>query len=101
MAGGLRPAPDATAYPHRDAEYVMNVHARWESPSDDSACIEWARDYFEATKPHASGGVYVNFVPDGEEPVEAEYGPNYDRLVALKRKYDPTNLFRINQNVVP
>jgi FAD/FMN-containing dehydrogenase len=94
-------APDATAYPHRDAEYVMNVHARWESPSDDGPCIEWARDYFDATKPYASGGVYVNFVPEGEEPVEAEYGPNYDRLVALKRKYDPTNLFRINQNLAP
>ncbi|MGD8606690.1 MAG: FAD-binding oxidoreductase [Myxococcales bacterium] len=94
-------AADATAYPHRDAEYVMNVHARWEDTGDDSSCIKWSRDYFEATKPYATGGVYVNFVPEGEAPIEAAYGPNYDRLLALKRKYDPNNLFRLNQNIAP
>ncbi|HSN83048.1 MAG TPA: BBE domain-containing protein, partial [Polyangiales bacterium] len=94
-------APEATAYPHRDAEYVMNVHARWEDTSDDSKCIKWSRDYFEATAPYATGGVYVNFVPEGEAPIEAAYGPNYDRLLALKRKYDPSNLFRLNQNIAP
>jgi FAD/FMN-containing dehydrogenase len=94
-------APEATAYPHRDAEYVMNVHARWETTSEDSKCIEWARDYFEATTPYATGGVYVNFVPEGEAPIEAAYGPNYDRLVALKRRYDRNNLFRLNQNIAP
>ena len=94
-------APDATAYPHRDAEYVMNVHARWEDPSDDEACIGWARDYFDDTAQYATGGVYVNFVPDGEAPIDAAYGPNYERLVALKRKYDPQNLFRFNQNIAP
>jgi len=94
-------APEATAYPHRDAEYVMNVHARWEDTSDDSKCIKWSRDYFEATAPYATGGVYVNFVPEGEAPIEAAYGPNYERLLALKRKYDPRNLFRLNQNIAP
>jgi FAD/FMN-containing dehydrogenase len=94
-------APDATAYPHRDAEYVMNVHARWEETRDDSACIEWSRDYFEATEPYATGGVYVNFVPEGEAPIEAAYGPNYERLLEVKRKYDPKNLFRLNQNIAP
>jgi FAD/FMN-containing dehydrogenase len=94
-------APDATAYPHRDAEYVMNVHARWDDPADDEACITWARSYFEATAEYATGGVYVNFVPDGEAPLDAAYGPNYERLVALKRKYDPANLFRFNQNIAP
>lgn len=94
-------APDATAYPHRDAEYVMNVHARWEDTGDDSKCIKWSRDYFEATEPYATGGVYVNFVPEGEAPIEAAYGPNYERLLALKRKYDPKNLFRLNQNIEP
>ena len=94
-------APDATAYPHRDAEYVMNVHARWDDPADDEACIAWARSYFEATAEHATGGVYVNFGPDGEAPLDAAYGPNYERLVALKRKYDPANLFRFNQNIAP
>lgn len=94
-------ATDATAYPHRDAEYVMNVHARWEDPADDEACIGWARSYFNDTEKYATGGVYVNFVPDGEAPIDAAYGPNYERLVALKRKYDPTNLFRFNQNIAP
>ncbi|UCH30909.1 MAG: FAD-binding oxidoreductase [Myxococcales bacterium] len=94
-------ASDATAYPHRDAEYVMNVHARWEDPADDDACIHWARSYFNDTEKYATGGVYVNFVPDGEAPTDAEYGPNYERLVALKRKYDPQNLFRVNQNIAP
>ena len=94
-------APDATAYPHRDAEYVMNVHARWDSPADDDDCIAWSRSYFNDTARYATGGVYVNFVPDGEAPIDAAYGPNYDRLVALKRKYDPDNLFRLNQNIAP
>jgi FAD/FMN-containing dehydrogenase len=102
LGGAVNEVPvDATAYPHRDAEYVMNVHARWDSTSQDSKCIQWARDYFEATSPYATGGVYVNFVPEGEAPIEAAYGPNYDRLLALKRKYDPNNLFRLNQNIAP
>ena len=79
----------------------MNVHARWEDPADDDACISWARSYFNDTEKYATGGVYVNFVPDGEAPIDAEYGPNYDRLVELKRKYDPQNLFRCNQNIAP
>jgi len=94
-------APDATAYPHRDAEYVMNVHARWETAAEDEKCVAWAREYFDASAPYATGGVYVNFVPDGESPLAEAYGPNYERLVQLKRKYDPNNLFRLNQNIVP
>jgi len=102
VGGAVNRIPvDATAYPHRDAEYVMNVHARWEQPSEDAKCVAWARKYFEATAPYATGGVYVNFVPDGEDPIESAYGPNQDRLVELKRKYDPTNLFRLNQNIRP
>jgi len=94
-------ASDATAYPHRDAEYVMNVHARWENPDDDGRCTAWAREYFNDTAKYATGGVYVNFVPEGEAPIEAAYGPNHKRLLALKRKYDPQNLFRLNQNIAP
>jgi FAD/FMN-containing dehydrogenase len=94
-----RVPPEATAYPHRDAEFVMNVHTRWDDPAEDRRCVAWAREFFEATAPHAAGGVYVNFIPEDEEQVRAAYGRNYDRLAELKRKYDPQNLFRVNQNV--
>ncbi len=97
-----RPASDATAYAHRDARFVMNVHGRWEDPDDDKRCIGWARDYFKATAPFASGGVYVNFLTADEgDRVHSAYGPNYDRLAQVKKKYDPDNLFRMNQNIKP
>lgn len=97
-----RPAPDAAAYAHRDAQYVMNIHGRWDHWNDDEVCIRWARDVFTAAAPYASGGVYVNFLTaDEEERVRSAYGPNFDRLVQLKRKYDPDNLFRMNQNIMP
>jgi FAD/FMN-containing dehydrogenase len=93
---------DATAYPHRDANFVMNVHTRWRERGDERAAIKWAREFFAATAPHATGGVYVNFMPEDEtERVPGAYGSNYVRLAALKAKYDPGNLFRLNQNVQP
>lgn len=93
---------DATAYPHRDANFVMNVHTRWRDRGDEQAAIKWAREVFAATAPHATGGVYVNFMPEDEtERVQGAYGGNYARLAALKAKYDPGNLFRLNQNVQP
>jgi FAD/FMN-containing dehydrogenase len=97
-----RPAPDATAYAPRDAQFVMNVHGRWADPADDQHCIGWARDFFKASAPFASGSVYVNFLTADEgERVRAAYGPNYDRLAQVKRTYDPENLFRMNQNIKP
>jgi len=97
-----RPAPGDTAYAHRDARFVMNVHGRWETPPDDKVCIGWARELFDASAPFASGGVYVNFLTaDESDRVRAAYGPNYDRLVQVKRAYDPNNLFRVNQNIGP
>jgi FAD/FMN-containing dehydrogenase len=97
-----RPAPDSAAYAQRDAEFVMNFHGRWEDPADDERCTRWARDFFSATAPFASGGVYVNFMSaDEADRVRSAYGPNYDRLVQVKRKYDPNNLFRMNQNIAP
>jgi FAD/FMN-containing dehydrogenase len=93
---------DATAYPHRDANFVMNVHTRWRDRGDEQTAIKWAREFFAATAPHATGGVYVNFMPEDEtERVPGAYGANYLRLAALKAKYDPGNLFRLNQNVQP
>ncbi len=96
-----RVASDATAYPHRDVNFVLNVHTRWEKEDLDNECVAWAREFFDKTKPYATGGVYVNFVSAGDELVRAAYGANYDRMVELKNKYDPTNFFRINQNVKP
>ena len=97
-----RPAPDSAAYAHRDAQFVMNVHGRWDDAADDERCMRWARDFFNASAPFASGGVYVNFLTADEgDRVRGAYGPNYDRLAQVKRKYDPANLFRVNQNIAP
>jgi FAD/FMN-containing dehydrogenase len=101
-AATTRTAPEATAYAHRDAQYVMNVHGRWREAADDRRCMTWARDYFKASAPFASGGVYVNFLTaDETDRVRSAYGPNFDRLAKVKRKYDPENLFRTNQNIEP
>jgi FAD/FMN-containing dehydrogenase len=97
-----RVAVDATAYPHRAANFVMNVHTRWRDRADEQRSIDWARKLFTETAPHATGGVYVNFMPEDEtDRVSSAYGTNYARLAALKAKYDPDNLFRLNQNVRP
>jgi FAD/FMN-containing dehydrogenase len=103
VGGAISRVPaDATAYGHRDAQYVMNVHGRWTDPNRDEPCIGWARDLFRAAAPFATGGVYVNFLTgDESDRVRAAYGANYERLVALKDRYDPTNLFRLNQNIRP
>jgi len=97
-----RPSPDSAAYAHRDINFIMNVHARWDSPAEDDTCITWARAFFQASAPFATGGVYVNFLTEDEgERVRAAYGPNHARLSEVKRRYDPTNLFQINQNIRP
>ncbi|MEW9804524.1 FAD-binding oxidoreductase [Mesorhizobium sp. ZMM04-5] len=97
-----RVTPDATAFPQRSAHFVMNVHTRWREASDDRSFIAWARQLFDAMKPHAAGTAYVNFMPDDEGGrVETAYGGNYGRLAAIKKRYDPGNLLRLNQNVKP
>ena len=104
LGGAINRVPaDATAYPHRDVNFVMNVHTRWSDPSDDAACVAWTRALYDAAAPFATGGVYVNFMPDDEAGrVRAgAYGANYERLARVKAAYDPRNLFRMNQNVTP
>ena len=97
-----RTAPAATAYAHRDARFVMNVHGRWDDAADDARCIRWAREFFDAAAPYATGGVYVNFLTADEgDRVRNAYGANYERLVRVKRQYDPGNLFSVNQNIRP
>ncbi len=103
MGGATGRVPsEATAYNHRNAQFIMNVHGRWENASEDAACISWCRNLFDSATPHATGGVYVNFMTEEEgDRVKLAYGGGYDRLVQLKNKYDPGNLFRYNQNVKP
>lgn len=97
-----RVSPDSTAYAHRDANFVMNIHGRWVDAADDARCIAWTREAFAALSPYALGTVYVNFLTQDEAGrVEDAYGPNYQRLAQTKRHYDPDNRFCGNQNIKP
>jgi FAD/FMN-containing dehydrogenase len=94
----------ATAYGGRDAAYLVTGEASWDDPSLNDHAIGWARDFWAALERHSTGGVYLNFPGLGEEKealVRAGYGENYERLVALKKTYDPENLFRMNLNIAP
>jgi FAD/FMN-containing dehydrogenase len=94
--------PAATAFPHRDQHYDFQILSQWSDPTDSAENIQWTRAFFEAMQPFLERGVYVNNLgEEGEDRVKEAYGANYERLVALKNKYDPTNLFRLNQNVRP
>jgi FAD/FMN-containing dehydrogenase len=103
VSGAANRVPaDATAYANRDARLVVNVHARWEGADADAPCIEWARAFFDASAPYASAGAYVNFMTADESArVAAAYGSNYQRLVLMKRRFDPRNILHLNQNVAP
>ncbi|MGM0562274.1 MAG: FAD-binding oxidoreductase [Pseudomonadota bacterium] len=97
-----RVTPYATAYVNRAAAYDSFPVSIWDDPSEDEANIAWARDLWAALQPFASGGVYVNNLGDeGRARLRAAYGDNYSRLVDLKKKYDPGNLFCFNQNISP
>jgi FAD/FMN-containing dehydrogenase len=104
LGGAVNRVPaEATAYPHRHTQFVMNVHTRWTESTDDERHITWARNFFEETKPFALGSQYVNFLNNEEEAqVKTAYpGETWQRLVSVKSKYDPQNLFRLNQNISP
>ncbi|MFI6491083.1 FAD-binding oxidoreductase [Streptomyces sp. NPDC050564] len=93
--------PDATAFPHRDG-YLVSVLSQWEDESEDQQNIDWTQNVYERILPYTTGGVYVNHLgDDGPERVSDAYGVNYPRLRALKTKYDPENLFRVNHNILP
>jgi FAD/FMN-containing dehydrogenase len=95
-------SPDAMAYSSRDAKYVMNVHGRWDTAAEDEKGIAWAREFFAKSQPFASAGAYINFLTQEEsDRIAFAYGGAYQRLVDLKKKYDPANLFRMNQNIKP
>jgi FAD/FMN-containing dehydrogenase len=92
-----------TAYGHRDVEYVHNIVAIDADPANMPRNMAWMRGYAEALQPYSAAGGYVNFLmaDEGQDRVKATYGDNYDRLVDVKTTYDPTNLFRVNQNIKP
>jgi len=97
-----RVADDATAFGHRDVAYDFIPASIWTDPTDSERQIAWVREFWEATKPFGTGGVYVNNLgEEGDDRVLAAYGFNYRRLAAVKAQYDPGNFFRLNQNVRP
>jgi FAD/FMN-containing dehydrogenase len=97
-----RVSPTETAFPHRADQFDFAIQSQWEDSSAGEENVAWTKAFFEAMQPHLEKAVYVNNLgEEGNERVRAAYGPNYDRLAALKNKYDPTNFFRLNQNIKP
>jgi FAD/FMN-containing dehydrogenase len=97
-----RVAPDQTAFAGRDAAFAAVISGAWPDPADNERNIGWVRRYHEALRPYSEEGGYVNFMSgDDQGRVRANYGPNHDRLVEIKRRYDAKNLFRLNQNIAP
>ncbi|HLZ31452.1 MAG TPA: FAD-binding oxidoreductase [Chloroflexota bacterium] len=101
-----RVSEDATAYSDRGALFNVDLNAQWLDPADTRTDehIRWVRDFHAALQPFATGRAYVNFLmgDEGQDRVRTTYGAaKYERLVALKRRYDPANVFRLNQNIVP
>jgi FAD/FMN-containing dehydrogenase len=97
-----RVAPDDTAFAYRDATFATVIAGMWPDPAANEANIKWVRDYYDATAPLSEEGGYINFMAeDDQSRIKANYKGNYDRLVDVKRKYDPDNLFHLNQNIKP
>ena len=95
-------AKDATAWNYRDANYGMVIVGVSDNAADKEKITNWARNYWSDVHPHSMGGAYVNFMmEEGQDRVKASYGDNYSRLAQAKAKYDPDNLFRVNQNIIP
>jgi FAD/FMN-containing dehydrogenase len=98
-----RVGKEATAFNHRDAGYELIIHAIWLDRGEDEKNIRWTRELAATTLPLTGGSDYINQMgteaEEGADRIRAAFGPNYQRLVAVKQKYDPTNLFRHNQNI--
>ena len=93
---------DETAFAHREANYSLVLSGSWTDPADNEKNTEWVRSYYDALRPYSEEGGYINFMSaDDQDRAPSNYGKNYLRLREIKAKYDPTNLFRLNQNVLP
>jgi FAD/FMN-containing dehydrogenase len=92
-----------TAVPHRDQGWNLLIPSVWTDPADTDANIAWSRDTFAAMRPHFGGGRWLNYLGDdqAEDAIRAAYGPNYERLREVKRRYDPDNVFHLNHNIAP
>lgn len=97
-----RVASDATAFAYREAKFATVVAGMWQDPADNTNNIKWVKDYYKALEPHSLSGGYVNFMAEDDQGrIRDNYKGNYDRLVSIKKKYDPGNLFHMNQNIKP
>lgn len=104
LDGALNRLPgDHSAVGNRDAAWVINIMASWDDPAQDVPNIEWARAAWQRMRAFSTGGTYINFLTEeeGDQRIRAAYGANYDRLVSIKRTWDPDNLFHGNKNIVP
>jgi FAD/FMN-containing dehydrogenase len=103
MGGAIARVPaEATAFPHRDARWLVNMPGQWSDAADSAGEVAWVRETFAAVEPHLTGGAYSNFMEDDEvEAAGVAYGATLDRLRQVKRAYDPENVFRLNQNIEP
>jgi hypothetical protein len=91
-----------TAFAQRQAQYSIGILAQWTEPGESQRHIEWARGLANSLSPFSSGAYFLNFLGDeGEDTIKAAFGPNYHRLTAIKKKYDPKNFFCLNQNIKP
>ena len=96
-----RIASDATAFGHRDAVFNLGILGISNDPTTDAAQRAWAREHWQKALPYSTGGAYVNYLSEGEDIAAAYSGPRFQRLAAIKARYDPENLFRFNQNIPP
>ncbi len=99
-----RVGPTETPLAGRESPLLVSFDGVWGDPADNEVNIAWARDGWAAMQRYSSGGMYLNFAGFGEEKEEllrSGYGPNYERLVEIKTKYDPANFFRVNNNIKP
>ena len=95
--------PTATAVPHRDTGFNLLLPSEWMDPADTEKNIAWTKDTYAAISEHLATGRWLNYLGDDEadDAIRAAYGPNFDRLREVKRRYDPDNVFHLNHNIVP